>query len=415
MSNPRHILFISYDGLTDPLGQSQILPYLLGLTKAGYHFTVLSCEKPERFNKNQSYIQSLISTYSIHWAPVPYHKKPPILSSIYDVWVMKRRALALHRLHRFDMVHTRAGLPALVGLWLKRKTGVKFLHDIREFYADGRVDGGIWNVKRPHYRAIYNYFKKKESDEIKNCDGIVCLTHAAEKILKSLPEYRHEIPLTVIPCSVDTHLFDPFRIRKDQQITLANSLGILSQNFVISYLGSLGTWYMINEMLQLLSVIRKKIPALTILFITPHSKAEVLSAAQRNLVPEEHIICVQAKRDEVPMYLSLSNFSIFFIKPCYSKLSSSPTKHGEIMSMGIPLITNTGVGDIDEILEDTGSGLLVKDFDKETFNKVAETVGSYVSDERYFSREKIIAGAKKYYSLEEAIEKYRKLYDQILR
>ena len=29
----KQILYISYDGITDPLGQSQILPYIIGLTK----------------------------------------------------------------------------------------------------------------------------------------------------------------------------------------------------------------------------------------------------------------------------------------------------------------------------------------------------------------------------------------------
>ncbi|MEI9956314.1 MAG: hypothetical protein WDM90_08440 [Ferruginibacter sp.] len=50
----------------------------------------------------------------------------------------------------------------------------------------------------------------------------------------------------------------------------------------------------------------------------------------------------------MPLLLSLSQFSVFFIKPCYSKQSSSPTKHGEIMAMGIPLITNSGVGDVEK-------------------------------------------------------------------
>ena len=35
--------------MTDPLGQSQVLPYLIGLTKEGYQFTILSFEKKERF------------------------------------------------------------------------------------------------------------------------------------------------------------------------------------------------------------------------------------------------------------------------------------------------------------------------------------------------------------------------------
>ena len=47
----KHILYLSYDGMTDPLGQSQVLPYIIGLTKAGYSFHLVSFEKPDRYNQ----------------------------------------------------------------------------------------------------------------------------------------------------------------------------------------------------------------------------------------------------------------------------------------------------------------------------------------------------------------------------
>ena len=93
------------------------------------------------------------------------------------------------------MVHTRAGLPALVGLWMKKKFEIKFLHDIREFYADSRVDGGMWNRNNFLYELIYNFFKRKEIEEVQNCDGIICLTYAAKKIIEEWPEYPKQIPL----------------------------------------------------------------------------------------------------------------------------------------------------------------------------------------------------------------------------
>ncbi len=53
----KKILFISYDGMTDPLGQSQVIPYLEGLTKYGYLFTILSCDKPKMYKENKSYVE----------------------------------------------------------------------------------------------------------------------------------------------------------------------------------------------------------------------------------------------------------------------------------------------------------------------------------------------------------------------
>jgi hypothetical protein len=80
----KRILFISYDGMTDPLGQSQVIPYLAGLTKFGYTFTLLSCDKPDKYAKHKAYVQELLAPYPIQWVSIPYHKKPPVLSSWFD-------------------------------------------------------------------------------------------------------------------------------------------------------------------------------------------------------------------------------------------------------------------------------------------------------------------------------------------
>src|SRR5664279_1264969 len=112
MTAKKKILFISYDGLTDPLGQSQVIPYLVGLTKYGYQFTILSCEKPERFLIDKAYIDEILEPYPIKWVPVRYHKNPQVLSSVYDVIQLRRKATQLHKKEHFDLVHTRPGVPA---------------------------------------------------------------------------------------------------------------------------------------------------------------------------------------------------------------------------------------------------------------------------------------------------------------
>jgi len=86
----KKILFISYDGMTDPLGQSQVIPYLSGLTAYGYEFTILSCDKVEQYKKNKEYLLKLLKPYNIQWVSIPYHKTPPVLSSILDYYTMKK-------------------------------------------------------------------------------------------------------------------------------------------------------------------------------------------------------------------------------------------------------------------------------------------------------------------------------------
>lgn len=407
----KNILFISYDGLTDPLGQSQIIPYLVGLTKYGYRFTILSCDKPDKYLLHKDKIEDILSSFPIKWVSIPYHKNPPVLSGIYDTLKLKRKARKLHLKDPFDLVHTRAGTPALVGLWMKKKFGVKFLNDIRDFFADSRIDSGSWNLKNPIYRAVYRFLKNKESESIKASDGIICLTHAAEKIIKEWPEYKKNTPLKVIPCSVDMALFDPKNIDVNSKLNFAKELEFQPDDFIVSYLGSIGSWYLTDKMMECFKIILDKIPRIKFLFISPDAHKTIYEKAAANGICKQKIIIKSANRKEVPVLLSFSNYSMFFIKPCYSKQASSPTKHGEIMAMGIPVITNNGVGDIAQIVNDSHSGIVLQNLNENNFLELA----TKLSNRNDFDKKAIREGAKKYYNLENAIHKYQQIYAEILK
>jgi glycosyltransferase involved in cell wall biosynthesis len=407
----KNILFISYDGMTDPLGQSQVIPYLQGLSKDGNIIFLLSCEKPAAFAQHKPVVENLLKGFDITWVPIQYTKNPPVLSTLLDIRQLRKQAKMIHKKYAIDMVHTRAGVPALVGLWMKKKFGVKFLHDIREFYADSRVEGDMWNLKNPLYKIVYNFFKKKEAQQVIASDGIVCLTYAAEKIIKTWPEYNQNTPLQVIPCSADLVLFDADKINDHAKAAIRKELGINEGDFVVSYLGSIGGWYLTDEMLRFCKVLSDKITNIKFLFISPHRHEEIAAAGAKQQLDSSTIIVRKAARKQVPLFLSVSNMSIFFIRPCYSKQSSSPTKHGEIMAMGIPLVTNSGVGDVDTILEQYHSGFVIPALNEKEYINIAEKIASGI----HFNTTEIRRGAKEFYSLEAAVEKYKTIYDKILR
>lgn len=397
--------------MTDPLGQSQVIPYLKGLSTEGYEIFLLSCEKREVFENNRSMVNGILEGFNISWYPLQYTKKPPVVSTLFDILKIRSAAKKIHKKHKLDMVHTRAGVPALIGLWLKKKYGIKFLNDIREFYADSRVEGGMWNKRKFLYRSIYNYFKKQEAAQIAASDGLVCLTYAAQKIITEWPEYKNSVPLTVIPCSADLELFDRENIDPAIKEKYRQQLNISPDDTIVSYLGSIGGWYLTEEMMIFCKRLSDRIPSVKFLFISPHKHVEIKSAATKYGIAENKIIVTKAKRTEVPILLSFSIFSIFFIEPCYSKQSSSPTKHGEIMAMGIPVITNAGVGDVQEIVEKYNAGFVVNEFSDQAYDKVIEDIEAA----KVFDKTAIRNAAFEFYALSKAIDKYKALYAAVLK
>jgi len=127
------IIYLSYDGMTDTLGQSQVIPYLAGLRKLGHEIDILSFEKPQAFKTKREFIGKLLKEKGIGWHPQVYHKNPPILSTVYDLYCMKVSAAELFRKNRYDWVHARSYISGLAALEMKRKFPIKFLFDMRGF------------------------------------------------------------------------------------------------------------------------------------------------------------------------------------------------------------------------------------------------------------------------------------------
>lgn len=391
--------------MTDPLGQSQVIPYLQGLKSKGHEVWLLSCEKPERFKNHKQTIERLLHSSGISWIPELYTSKPPVFSTLKDVRKLKKAAELCCQENGIEVLHCRSYISALVGQSIKKKYGLPWIFDMRGFWADERVDGGLWNLSNPLFKGIYKYFKRKEKEFLKDATYVISLTENAKQEIHSWERFEN-VPIKVIPCCADLNLFERKSVNEQVLDEKRRELNIPPDAFVISYLGSLGTWYMLDEMLDFFSILKESYPKAIFLFITGDSKESIISKARAKGINEDDLRIQSAQRTEVPIYASLSNVSMFFIKPVFSKKASSPTKMGELMSLGIPLICNSGVGDVEAILMDGGNGVIISEFTNEAYknasNALLEVLGK--------SPELNIVCANSYYSLADGIEKYNSVY-----
>ncbi len=342
-SDPRPpVLYLSHDGLTDQLGQSQILPYLKGLARS-FSITVVTFEKPGRYEMQKQRIEAICVEAGIFWNPLPYHRRPPIISTLYDLWRLRRSVRRLHAERQFRIVHARSYLVSLVALWMKNVFKVKFIFDMRGFWADERIEGGIWKLSNPLYRAVYRYFKRKETEFLSKADHIISLTYNARNEILSWRVCN--VPITVIPTCVDLKLFDRSRILKGDQESIRLKLGIDASDFVVTYLGSTGTWYRLNDVVSFYSSAKRKIDHVKLLMVTN-------DAVPASISSQPGVIIIKGEREEVPLLLSLADISVCFITPSFSKKASAATKMAESWAIGLPVVTNKGWGDV-EVLEKT--------------------------------------------------------------
>ncbi|MBS1656343.1 MAG: glycosyltransferase, partial [Bacteroidetes bacterium] len=274
----KKVLYISYDGMTDPLGQSQVIPYLQGLVKEGYQFTLLSFEKKERLLKNRELVEKLLANSGIEWVPLLFSRRPPFVSKLYDAWRMRRKVMKLERQHHYSFIHCRSYVAAAAGLYVKRKKQIPYLFDMRGFWVDERVDNGQWNLSYPFYKWLYRYYKKRERLYFAAAAHIISLTECGKnELVKNYAVSKDKI--TVIPCCADLRHFDYTNADHSTINTWRQKLNLKQGDKVLSYLGSLGGWYLLNEMLDFFAGLKKKEPSSKFLFITHDSPAGIKSAA----------------------------------------------------------------------------------------------------------------------------------------
>jgi len=404
------VLYISPDGMTDPLGQSQVIPYLNGLAKKGFDITLMSLEKPERYKREATHIAEFLHP-SIDWQPVRYLRRPPLLAQWANVWCLYRKASHLHRQKAFDFLHARSYIGAWVARRIKKRYGTPFLFDMRGFWADERIDGKIWQLNNPLHYWVYRYFKREERFFLQEAHHIISLTHAARDWMTTHWQVPAE-KITVIPCCVDLEHFS--KLRTARLCTVETPLRLI-------YLGSLGTWYLLDDMLRFFHHVRRFYPAATFLIVTREPESIVKDACARLQISPEGIEVRAAERQEVPALLAQADVGVFFIKPAFSKIASSATKMGEMLACGLPVIANEQVGDHEHLFSTYRCGILLRSkpnakpwaygYEDKAFEAVIEQLPAVIST----PPQNLRAIASEYFSLEEGIKRYEEVYQRMAR
>ncbi len=397
-------LYISYDGATDFLGQSQIIPYLKTISNRDIEFVFLSFDKKSTLCKfDAEELRRELVHHKINWISIPYHKHPRILAKLYDFCKGMGTCIRLQRNYKFDIVHGRSFIGAILALLLKKVCRVRFLLDYRGLWPDERIDAGVWNKSQISYKVA----KYLEKILLLNADEIVVLTKKAKKIISSFSYLKDKRKgITVIPTCADLELFKPIGDKAPKQ--KADRLTIL-------YLGSLGTWYMLEEMTDFFSALRGACSAAHFQFLTSvSSRGAIEQAMTKRSIPESAYSIQQSAYRYIPKHISMADLSIFFIKPLYSKLSSCPTKMGESLACGLPVVINSGIGDCDQIVKENNVGIVIDNLNTSSYQKVIPQINMMLGNKSACSQ-RCRETAAKNFSLESAGLQYSDIYRRIKR
>lgn len=390
------VLYLTYDGVLEPLGQSQVLRYLEHLSKSR-KIVLISFEKSVdwlQVERRES-LCSTIRLAGIVWVPLRYHKRPSVLATGYDIaqglvvgaWAVIR--------FRVRIIHARSYVSSVIALALKKLLRLRFVFDMRGFWADERVDGGLW----PPESNMYLLAKWVERQLLLNADHIVSLTHAAVREIERFPYMLARMPhVTVIPTCADLVRFCP--------------QPEIEKEFLLGYVGSAGTWYDFDAIVACFAELLRFKPEARFLIINRNEHDYISERLIAGGVPLAAVELLTASHSEVPAQMVRVRAGIFFYKPSFSRVACAPTKLGEFLGCGIPCLANNGVGDMAKILEGERVGVAVGDFSPKSLRTGLARLLDLVVEPGIEAR--CVAAAHKHFSLNDGVDKYRAVYQRLI-
>ena len=408
---PIHTLYLCYFSLREPLVQTQVLPYLRQLIIDGIEISLITFEPKSRQRWTEQEFteeQARLAREGIHWSYLRYHKWPSLPATLYDIWAGARRASRIIKSREVKIIHARSHVAATMGAVAKWMSGGSLIFDIRGFMPEEYVDAGVWSAGSYLYRLT----KAMERRLFSAADAFVVLTEQARNILfpgcsDVDPSGR---PVAVIPCCVD---MDRLRaVEACSKEELRKEMNLTGRR-VITYVGALGGWYLTREMAEFLAVAHQQDKS-TFSIILTQSEPEIIAAHLGRLgVAEENYSIRSVLPEEVPRYLKAADIALSLIKPCYSKLSSSPTKIAEYLASGLPIICNSGIGDVDKVIENDRVGVIIHEFNREAYLWALYEVENLRRNENIADRCRASADSR--FDLEKVGGiRYRQLYRQLL-
>jgi glycosyltransferase involved in cell wall biosynthesis len=349
-------LYVSHNGMLEPLGQSQVLPYLRGLTKRDIAFDLVSYEMADADTDAIEALRVSLAGEGIRWKPLRRARDPRLQVKVLEATRGALDALATGVRRRPKIIHGRGYLPtAVADVVATTLPGAKLLFDCRGMLGDEYVDAGYWTVDRPEYKILKRYEKRA----LRRADGVVVLTKALTDWMRNSGLLGPRTQLATIPTCVD---FGRFHFDPAARVRLREELG-LGDRLVLVYAGSLGGLYREEDLARFAAVVKRRAGQPFAFLVLTRSNADSLLGFLRAAgVTEGEVVVRSVAPREMASYLSAGDAATAFGKTCFARMGCSPTKVAEYLACGLPTVLND-FGDQADLATERDATVMVESFD----------------------------------------------------
>lgn len=357
------VLYITFDGLLEPLGASQVVAPLLGLAERGFKYSVVSLEKAADL-ADEARIATLrhrLTSAGVDWHPIRY-ETGGARSVARNLRVATETVLKLATDGRHELLHARAHLPALVARVAKARLGLPYVFDFRGYWVDERREEKRWIVND----SLLQLGHAVESHLLRESDAVVCLTDLARDELRS--RVRSGVDVRTITTVADYDVFG--------RVARAERDPIFVDKLVVGYVGSINVSYALDESLDFFCKLRERRSDAHLLCLTRQID-EMRAALEARQVPASACTVVSASHDEMPMWWAQVDWGLLFLKSPRAKQGSMPTKLAEMFAAGVRPVQFGCNSEVAAWVRHAGSGIVLDELSNATLRHAAERVAAF--------------------------------------
>jgi PEP-CTERM/exosortase A-associated glycosyltransferase len=359
-----HLLDLSRPSVNGYSSRSDAI--IRNLMSLGVETCQLTSEKYDKFESLEEEVEG-IRYYRTTRARGMF-TRIPLLSYIDHVRHMTDRAMEIIEMEKPDVIHAHSPmLNGLVGLRLRKLTGMPVLYEVRAFWEDAAVDTGKireWGLQYRLIRAIEQYV-------FKHVDRISCICNGLKEeiIGRGMPEEK----LIVAPNAVD---LSKFKLLEERDSALEKELKLEGRK-VIAFLGSFFKYEGLEYLLKAMPSILQSVPEAHVLLVGSGNEAQNLEKLAADLgVAEQVTFTGRVNYADINRYYSLADLLVFPREDIRLTRLVTPLKPLEAMAQGIPVLASD-IGGHREMVEHGRTGIL---FAPEDSAALAEAVISALGD-----------------------------------
>lgn len=399
----RHVLYITFDGLLEPLGESQVVRLVerLSITNTA-RFTIVSLEKEADLQdlRRIGALRDRLQRSNITWRYAEY--RHGVRGNADNMTRVTEAVTTVVQQDLPCLVHARSYQAGVIAMGVWRISKVPYLFDFRGYWVDERIEANRWFKNRMSLRAA----RVLERQLFQNAAGVVSLAlPAAADILDGKFGSWNDRPVWVIPTAVDESEFDLSLRAEKRPPTLEGKL-------VIGFIGSFNSSYMVERSFELVADLCNLRTDAHLLVLT-RQQDEARAMIQKMKISSTQYTVESANHAEMPKWMATVDWGLTLLYTTQAKRGSMPTKLGEFLASGVRPIHHGCNTEVTRWVDFTGSGIVVSDLSRQGIRDVAKRIAEDDASKVDLKHARDVAMA--HFSLENCAQRYTDIYDELIR